>query len=204
MKKTTITTLLLAVLITGLAFEPAFAGKGKGKGGTPAVVPTLTTAEAADLMFMREEEKLARDVYVTFYAEWGIRVFNNISQSEQKHMDAILGLLDKYGLDDPARGFGEFADTELQTLFDLLVTTGLATRLDALMVGALIEEVDMEDIVDAMERTDTTDILQVYDRLLAGSENHLNAFVRQIEDIMGEPYVAQWISQDEVDAILGR
>ncbi len=189
--------------MTGWMLDSAMAKRGRG-GRKPAPVPALSNAEGNDLLFMREEEKLARDVYITLYAEWGVRVFDNISQSEQTHMDKILDLLDKYGLEDPALGFGKFADEELQKLFDTLIEAGLLSKLDALMVGALIEEVDMEDIVDAMERTDEADILTVYGNLLAGSENHMNAFVKNIEAITGETYVAQWISQEEVDAILGR
>ncbi len=204
MRRRALLTLIVCGVMTGWMLDSAMAGKkGKG-GGKPAPVPVLTEAEASDLLFMREEEKLARDVYITMYVEWGLRVFDNISQSEQKHMDAILGLLNAYGLDDPALGFGEFVDAELQELYDTLVATGLQSKLDALMVGALIEEVDMEDIVAAMERTKKSDILTVYGNLLAGSENHMNAFVRNIEAVTGEIYVAQWISQEEVDAILGR
>jgi len=205
MKHRTAIALMLFGIATSVMLEPASAGKGKGKGGgAPAPAPVLTQAEADDLLFMREEEKLARDVYITLYAEWGNRVFDNIAQSEQTHMDAVLGLLNTYGLTDPALGFGYFADADLQALFDSLVTTGMQSQLDALMVGALIEEVDMEDLVDAMARTDRADIVNVYGNLLAGSENHLNAFVRNIESITDEPYVAQWISQEEVDEILGR
>lgn len=203
MKKRTLLTLVVCGLVTAWFVQPAMAKKGR-KGGKPAPVPVLTEDEASDLLFMREEEKLARDVYITMYAEWGVAVFDNISKSEQTHMDKILDLLNKYGLEDPALGFGEFADPELQELFDVLIEAGLHSKLDALMVGALIEEVDMEDIVLAMERTDKADILTVYGNLLAGSENHMNAFVKNIEAITGETYVAQWISQEEVDAILGR
>ncbi len=119
-------------------------------------------------------------------------------------MDAVLGLLNKYGLIDPVLEPNQFADTELQDLFNTLTTKGLQSSLDALMVGALIEEVDMEDIVLAMQQTDKSDIISVYLNLLKGSENHLNAFVKNIEAITGETYVAQWISQEDVDAILGR
>jgi len=203
MKKQVLLSVVLCAVATGWVMQPVLAGKGKG-GGKPAPEPILSQAEANDLLFMREEEKLARDVYITLYGAWGARVFDNISSSEQNHMDAILGLIDKYDLSDPALGFGEFANAELQELYDSLLAAGAASLLDALMVGALIEEVDMEDIVLAMERTDESDILTVYGNLLAGSENHLRAFVRNIESITGESYVAQWISQEEVDAILGR
>ncbi len=203
MRRNVFLVLIACGVMGGWMLEPALAKKGKG-GGKPAPVPVLIEAEAHDLLFMREEEKLARDVYITLYNEWNARVFNNISQAEQKHMDALLGLLDKYGLEDPVLGFGKFADEELQELFDALVATGLESKLDALMVGALIEEVDIEDLVLAMDRTKKTDILNVYGNLLAGSENHLNAFVRNIEAITGETYAAQRVSQSDVDAILGR
>ena len=191
-------------MVTGWLLQPVLAGKGKGKksGGTTVVV---TEAEAADLLFMREEEKLARDVYITLHVLWGNQVFDNIAQSEQKHTDAILGLINKYGLPDPALdGIGEFTNSELQGLYDNLIVKGSVSELDALMVGALIEEVDIEDIVLSMNRTDKSDILNVYGNLLAGSENHLVAFVKNIESLTGEAYEAQYISQDEVDAILGR
>lgn len=207
MKKKTLILLALCGFISGVMLEPAMAGRGKGKGGggggTPPP-PALTEAEANDLTFMREEEKLARDVYITLYAAWEKRTFNNISQSEQRHMEAMLGLLNTYGLADPALGFGEFANEELQALYDSLVATGMTSLLDALKVGALIEEVDIEDIVVAMGDTDKADILMVYGNLLAGSENHLQAFVKNIEAITGETYTAQYVSQEEVDAILGR
>jgi len=141
---------------------------------------------------------------MAFYAEWGVSVFNNIARSEQSHTDAILRLMTKYGVADPALDVGQFSDPELQDLFDTLISGGSQSPLDALMVGALIEEVDMEDIAAAMERTSQTTILKVYTNLMAGSKKHLRAFVSNIELITGEPYVAQWISQDEVDAILGR
>ena len=207
MRRKTLLALVVCGAVTGWMLQPAMAGRGKGgkKGGRKsAPVPVLTEAETHDLLFMREEEKLARDVYITLYAEWNVRVFDNISQSEQRHMDKILGLLDKYGLEDPILGFGKFADKELQKLFDGLVALGLESKQDALMVGALIEEVDIEDIVEAMARTENPALLAVYGRLLAGSKNHLNAFVRNIEAATGETYVAQQISQKEVAEFLGR
>lgn len=199
-KNKLISLVVAAVAISGL-MSPVWAGKARA---VPVVTPVLTQEEAADLQFMREEEKLARDVYMTFYAEWGTNVFNNIARSEQSHTDAILRLMTKYGVTDPALDIGLFSNPELQELFDTLVAGGSQSVLDALKIGALIEEVDMEDIAAAMTRTSQSTILKVYANLMAGSERHLRAFVSNIELITGEPYAAQWISQDEVDAILGR
>ncbi len=177
---------------------------GNHREGNPQQVPALSQTEINDLLFMREEEKLAHDVYVTLYSEWGRRVFDKISQSERRHTDAVLGLLDAYGLRDPALGFGMFSNDQLQSLYDTLAVRGAGSELAALYAGALIEEVDMEDLVPAMDRTDHTDILNVYSNLLAGSRKHLIAFVRNIEGLTGEAYVAQRLEQGEVDAILGR
>lgn len=202
MTRNTLFALIAGGMIAGWLINPVIAGKGRG--GGRSAVPVLTQAETGDLLFMREEEKLAHDVYVALFDEWQLPVFSNIAGSEQRHMDAVLGLINRYGLEDPALGFGVFANAELQELYDNLVASGQKTELDALMAGALIEEVDMEDIVSAMERTDKADIRNVYANLLAGSENHLRAFVSNIEALTGEAYTAQWISQEEVDEILGR
>lgn len=170
----------------------------------PEPVPVLTAVEIEDIQFMREEEKLARDVYAAFYAQWGNNVFANIARSEQSHTDSILNILNRYRLEDPVLDAGLFSDPELQALFDSLVGRGMQSALDALRAGALIEEVDMKDIAEAMEHTDNELILRTYSRLMAGSENHLWAFVRTIESLTGEVYVAQWLSQEEIDAVLGR
>ena len=61
----------------------------------------VSPGEMNGLVFMREEEKLARDVYLTLHEQWGRRVFANISKSEQRHTDAIKYLLLKYEISDP-------------------------------------------------------------------------------------------------------
>ena len=207
MNKKTLTTLIVCGIITGGLLQPAMAKRGherKTRNTAPAPLPALTESEAADLLFMREEEKLARDVYIAMYEEYGLRVFKNIQRAEQRHMNAVLSLIKTYGLEDPILGFGEFSNPDLQELYDTLISMGLQSKLDALMVGALIEEVDIEDLVNAIGETDKSDIQTVYSNLLSGSENHLRAFVRNIEFITGETYSAQEISQEEVDSILGR
>ena len=61
----------------------------------------LTEDEISGILFMREEEKLARDVYLYLYEIYPLRPFLNISKSEQAHMDAIKYLIDTYELEDP-------------------------------------------------------------------------------------------------------
>lgn len=165
-------------------------------------VSDLTAEEAAALRFMREEEKLAHDVYTVLHDAWGLQVFANIALSETAHTEAILGLLLKYGLDDPAAGrpVGSFEDPALQALYERLVAAGRVDAVEALKVGALIEETDIRDIDEKKSLTDNADILQVYDNLLCGSGNHLRAFNEQLL-ARGVQYVPQVISQAQWDAV---
>ena len=138
----------------------------------------LTELEEQNILFMREEEKLARDVYLVMYDLWGADVFANISESEQRHMDAIKNLITRYGLEDPVAVdvIGEFVDPDLQLLYDDLVKSGEGSLEDALMVGVLIEEKDIDDLIQALDDTDKRNITRVFQNLLNGSYNHLDAF----------------------------
>jgi hypothetical protein len=165
---------------------------------------SLTTLEASDLTFMREEEKLARDTYLVLGDAWKLAVFANIASSEQRHMDAILDLLKKYRLPDPATStlIGEFTNPELQALYEMLISKGMQSGLEALMVGGIIEETDMEDIQAAIEDSQHADVDAVYENLLCGSRNHLRAFAANIQALTGQPYDAQVLDQAAVDEIL--
>ena len=167
-------------------------------------VDDVDEQEVANLLWIREEEKLARDVYITLGDMWDLPVFNNISQAEQQHMDALGVLLDRYGIQDPVgdNGVGVFTDPELQALYDQLVEQGGRSATDALMVGAAIEELDILDLQKAMAETDNADIQQVYSRLNAGSESHLRAFVGNLERQTGESYAPQYMDQDAYDVIM--
>jgi len=151
---------------------------------------------------MREEEKVARDVYLTLYDVWKESVFSNIASSEQNHMDAILKKIETYQLDDPALpAIGEFSNDELQAMFDGLVTAGLQSYTDALVVGATIEDMDILDLMNAIDETDELDLKTTYESLLEGSKNHLRAFVGLLRD-QGDDYEPQYISSELFDAIL--
>ncbi len=164
----------------------------------------LSQDEIDALLFMREEEKLAHDVYMTLYEEWGMRIFTNIAASEQTHTDAVATLLARYGIADPTLGneVGEFSDPALQELYDQLVVQGSASLEGALQVGAAIEEIDILDLEERIAETDQADIRLVYSNLLAGSKNHLNAFVSTFERQTGTSYTPQYMEQADYDAIM--
>ena len=186
-------SLLLIVLLTPFTLQ-----------ATAANTLPLTVEEEEDLLFMREEEKLARDTYLTLYELWEMTIFSNIASSEQMHMNALLKLIRKYDLEDPAAGtdIGEFTNDDLQALYDTLIAKGVQSGLDALEVGAIIEETDMRDIKEAIENSSKEDIDAVYESLLCGSRNHLRSFVQNIEALTGKSYTAQVLEQSEVDDIL--
>jgi hypothetical protein len=170
----------------------------------PATAAELSVAEAEGLTHMREEEKLARDVYLALYEVWGVPIFQNIAGSEQAHMDSVLMLLEQYELTDPAAGMGvgEFTNPIFQTLYEDLVTQGSLSQADALIVGATIEDLDIFDLEELLAQTDNEYIIQVYSNLLAGSENHLRAFVSNLERQTGEGYQPVYIDQDAYQAIM--
>jgi len=169
----------------------------------PTTTTTLSAEEISGLKFMREEEKLAHDVYVALYGVWGDNIFNQISLSETTHTEAILALLVKYGIPDPAAGkaAGEFEDPALQSLYNTLVSMGYASQIAALSVGALIEETDIRDINAKKAVTDEADILTVYNNLLCGSQSHLRSFNGKLVSL-GVTYVPQAITQAEWDDIV--
>ena len=163
----------------------------------------LSEQEAAGLAYMREEEKLARDVYTTLYAKWGSRIFGNIARSEQRHFDALKVLLDRYGMADPAANntAGVFTNAGLQTLYGELVKQGQVSPAAALRVGAEIEDLDIHDLDKALAATDNDDLRMVYQNLQQGSHNHIRAFIGQLE-VLGETYAAQYISAAALAEIL--
>ena len=163
----------------------------------------LSQEEKDGLLWMREEEKLARDVYIKLYDKWGIRVFDNISRSEQHHMDMVKDLIDRYGLEDPVKDdtVGKFTNPKLQELYDKLIAQGYKSEVDALKVGATIEDVDIKDLNEWSAKTDNDDIKFVYSNLKHGSENHMRAFVRMLESY-NATYSPQFISEEEYKAII--
>lgn len=164
----------------------------------------LTDEEEAGLLLMREEEKLARDVYNKLFELHAKKIFENIANSEQTHTDAVKALLERYDLIDPVAEdvAGQFNNIDLQMIYDQLVALGTPSLLDALRVGATVEELDIFDIARLQEQlVNNDDIYLVYENLLKGSRNHLRSFYKQIQNENAD-YEPVYISQEEFDAIV--
>ena len=178
--RATLITLSIVVLVLSIGTAVAAAGNGPAGGNTGQVqITPLSEEEINWLTFMREEEKLARDVYLELFDEWQLPIFENIAASEQRHMDSIENLLDKYGLEDPVTDEeirGGFTNDELELMYNSLIEKGMLSLEDAIEVGVMIEEADIADLEEALAVTTHTDIERVYTNLLRGSNNHLTAF----------------------------
>lgn len=166
---------------------------------------TLNKQEKEGLQFMREEEKLARDVYDSMFLKWDVNPFGNIRQSERVHMGRMKDLLDQYKVDDPVDKTkdkpGVFRNRDMQKVFDELVKSGSLSLTDALKAGAKIEELDIADLDERIRQTKNEDILNAYRYLRMGSENHLRAFTRRLKT-QGADYVPEHLSRQEFDHIL--
>lgn len=165
----------------------------------------LTSEEKEWILYMAEEEKLARDVYLDYYDKWGSQVFSNIADSEQTHMNSMALLIERYGLDNPVtEERGKFTNPELQAAYDDLVSTGSVSEIDALKNSAYIEELDITDLDKAISQTDKPDLTLIYSNLRSGSENHLRAFIRNLRVLQPalEPGPVL-LPQDEFDRITG-
>jgi len=196
-------TLALAATLGAAPIEAGWNRGASPDGGVVQPLQTLSPGEESTLLFMREEEKMARDVYLVLFDLWEQPVFDNISDSEQRHMDAMKRQIDKYGLADPVTDdtVGAFDNEELAALYQELVSRGAESLEMALRAGALIEEIDILDLENAIAESRHDDLTRAYENLLRGSRNHLRAFVRQLENL-GIVYEAQEMDQAQLDGIV--
>ena len=171
--------LFFALILVILLVAPLWAKGPKG----PSTSSVLTDTEEANILYLFEEEKLAHDIYIEMYDLYGAYIFNNISESEQRHMDAVAKLISKYELDDTVvydNAPGVFTNGAIQGEYDRLPDDGGKSPTEALKVGVAIEIMDIGDIERMLEETEKTDIERILYNLLAGSENHLDAFNTQL------------------------
>lgn len=163
----------------------------------------LTEAEKQGLLFTRQEEKLAYDVYRFAFEKYGSNIFDNISKSESTHQNFIQELLDKYELGNPVKnmGPGEFENESLQVLYGQLTTKAEKSLAEAMEVGATIEDLDINDLMQLTTETDKDELINVYDMLTCGSRNHLRGFTGQLKN-MGREYTPQYLEEEIYNEII--
>ena len=210
---TTAVIISLALASPGVAQQRRGSGQvGAGNGSCIGGIDTLfdqievtylTTEEETHLVFLREEEKLARDVYLTLADSWQMPIFSNIAGAEQRHMDSVKRVLDLYGVADPVVDdtVGTFTNPTLAQLYTDLVGQGNASLVDALIVGATIEDLDLNDLDHMLAIAANDHVKLVGNNLAKGSRNHLRSFMRALT-AQGGSYEPQYLSQEDFDAIL--
>ena len=186
-------------------------GNGNGNGGGNTLMTylsslpmeTVDAQEVADLIHMRQEEKLARDVYLTLYARTGANVFQNIAQSEQSHMDLTLFILNRYGITDPltSDAIGVFPNPAFTHLYERLIGIGGNSLFRSVWVGAVIEDLDIVDLDHAIANTNNRDIATVWQNLARGSRNHMRSFYGQLEGF-GYTYTGIWMTTADILSIV--
>ena len=183
-----------AVLVTAIGFSLILSGKPYVSDNKSSVADSfyckvadfpkqdVSFEESKELLYMREEEKMAHDFYSLMYEKWGLRPFGNIKEAEARHMQAVKTLLDRYGISDPVTTseYGIFSSEKIRSLYDNFLRQGNISAKDALLAAAELEEVDIIDLKKGIKESDNDDIRFVYNNLVRGSENHLRAFVRNL------------------------
>jgi hypothetical protein len=190
MKKLILSLSTVVLAITGFAQQPV----------------SLSQQEKNAILYMREEEKLARDVYEFLYTKWAVNPFGNIRLSEQTHMDRMKALITTYKLSDPVENNkdkpGVFTNALLQNYYHQLTAAGSQSLTAALKAGAKIEELDISDLQERMKQTQRPDIIATYNYLKMASENHLRAFVRRLrmQGVNYEPVIMDKTAFDKIIA----
>jgi len=175
--KAVLIAVAMLTVLGGITVANMHGQQRRGSRPLPASVQ-LTEAEENHILYMREEEKLARDVYLTLYELWGAEIFANISESEQRHMDALKNLVTRHELIDTGTNdaVGEFANPDFADLYDQLVMDGSESLEAALGRGVYIEDLDITDLERALKETSMRAVERVFQNLLNGSYNHLDPF----------------------------
>ena len=163
-------------------------GYGTGPGTvTPVLLPQadktpLSETEREDILFMREEEQLAHDLYTRWAGMYTVPVFSNIAASESQHISEVQLLMDRYGLQNDRIGNASagYRNATIQSLYTSLATQGDASLTGAFEAGLAVEERDIADLDRALAGTTRSDVIQVWTNLRQGSENHRTAFLRQL------------------------
>lgn len=189
MKRTTLTRSLLAAIALALAFSalPAMAQPGRGiprgncylNGIVPgsAVPPTtaLTDVEKAALNTAIDDEYKSRATYYNVLETFGdVMPFANIVNAEERHVEALAYLHERYDVAVPADSWAEKVPT-------------YATLKEA-AEAAIQGEKDNGALFDELKKgVNNAEVLNVFEALqFATMEHHLPAFQRLLDRENGQ------------------
>ncbi|HMS32476.1 MAG TPA: DUF2202 domain-containing protein [Ignavibacteria bacterium] len=169
------------------------------------VFSQLSDAEINGILSLREEEKVAYDVYTFMFEKYESKVFKNIAENEKNHMDKIKELIDQYNLNDPLSGIadqkGVFSNNKMKALYDEMIMAGNYGLLDALRAAARFEETDIVDLRKYLSSASDQTVINTYINLESGSQDHLRALVKDIKE-EGISYKPSYLSKEDFDKIM--
>jgi len=172
-------------------------------GVTPAFDSTadLTADEIEFIYAVREDEKVARDLYFSFFGTFGLKPFENIGKAEDNHIKATEKLFDYYEIDYPALSEnGKFENAIRQKLFDSLLLKG-TPELEAFKVMAMLEESNIVEYGEVLKTIANPNIKIVIENLARASANHFKAAIRQIT-ALGGTYTPALMTQEQYRAVI--
>jgi len=155
------------------------------------------------MRFIWEEEKTARDLYISFYKQTNQSIFADLIGSEQNHMDQVKSIMDRYGVSTPVPDQGALENQTLIQMYDDLLSRGSRSDQDALMAAATFEEISIMDLQKEINTTENQEAIAVYQGLLAGSRKHLRSYVSDLKE-QGIVYTPQYLSEAEFDGVMGQ
>ncbi|HMT10914.1 MAG TPA: DUF2202 domain-containing protein, partial [Ignavibacteria bacterium] len=133
----------IIIFVALLALSSIIAASLPGSSNTCSFVQLkasglITPEEEQALTYIREEEKLAHDVYTFMNNKYDHKVFRNITKAETRHGDFIKELLERYSIADPSDGKkeGEFVNSDLAAVYTRLTEKGSISLNEALKCGA--------------------------------------------------------------------
>ena len=163
----------------------------------------LNADEIEFIYAVREDEKVARDLYKAFFDNYKLKTFENISKAEANHMKAAEKLLDYYEVEYPAASdYGKFADTARQALYERYLQKG-NTAMEAFKVMVYLEEENIVSYNEVLKDITNPNIKLVIENLSKASENHLRAAVRQIT-ALGGTYQASLMTEEQYKSIIAK
>lgn len=192
-KNTVITTIFLLLAISSCQ-----------EAESPSDKLIISAEERQTLLFTREEEKLAHDVYIYAFEKYGLNIFQNIANSENSHVLSVVRVMETFQIQDPLSGSsipGEFTDPVLKNLYSELINRVDVSLNESILVGLFIEDLDIYDLENAIAETDKENISTLYSNLECGSKNHMKAFYDQATS-SGITYTPEFISQSEYNSIV--
>lgn len=130
----------------------------------------LTARETEDLLAALDDEYKAHATYQQVLADFGdVRPFSNIAEAEQRHIDALVVLFERYGIAVPVNPWPG--------------RTPRYSSIEEACLGGVDAEIENAALYDQLlSGTERDDLLTTYRNLQrASQENHLPAFERHAE-----------------------